>query len=320
MDKPKLLITRRLPEAVQERASRDYQTRVNPKDEPFDPHTLISQAQGCDALLPNLTDRLGADVIGRLPDRVRIIATFSAGIEHIGLDAAQERGIVVTNTPDVLTEATAEIALLLILGAARRAVQGEQMMRSGNWSGWNPTQLLGIQSTGKRLGLVGMGRIGQAVARTARTLGMEIHYHNRKRLSSEEEAGATYHPSIEELLAVSQILSLHCPLTPKTHYLLNASRIALLPKGAVVVNTARGAVIDDNALICALKEGHIAAAGLDVYDKEPAIDSRYLTLDNVFLLPHLGSATVETRNIMGFQALDSLDAFFRGNTPPNRVV
>jgi glyoxylate reductase len=262
---------------------------------------------------------MGPDVIAALPDRVAVIATFSVGYEHIDLAAAEARGILVTNTPGVLTEATADIALLLLLGAARRASEGERMMRAGTWTGWTPTQLMGTHLHGKRLGILGMGRIGQALARRARALGMEIHYHNRSELDPAEAGEARYHPRAEDLLTQSDALSLHFPATPQTIKFLNAKRLALLPKGAIVVNTARGAVVDDEALVAALQSGQVAAAGLDVYDGEPKAHPAYATLPNTFLLPHLGSATVETREAMGFKALDNLDAHFGGRIPPNRI-
>jgi lactate dehydrogenase-like 2-hydroxyacid dehydrogenase len=264
-------------------------------------------------------DDMGTETIAALPDTVRIIATFSVGTDHIDVEAARARGIVVTNTPDVLTDATADITLLLILGAARRASEGERMIRAGEWTGWRPTQLLGTHLGGKRLGIVGMGRIGQAVARRARAFGMSIHYSNRKRLPAEREGDAVFHPDAEEMLGVSDVLSLHFPATSETTHWLNAARIERLPPGAIVVNTARGSVVNDEALIAALKRGRLRAVGLDVFENEPNLHPGYRDLPNSFLLPHLGSATVETRNAMGFKALDNLDAFFAGTEPPNRV-
>jgi glyoxylate reductase len=318
--KATIVLTRNYPEAVEARATRDYDARLNPDDRAYGPEALIAATEGADGLLPCPTERLSADVIERLPESVRIIATFSVGYDHIDLEAAKRRGIVVTNTPEVLTDATADIALLLLLGAARRAYEGEVMLRGGTWGRWTPTQLLGIHVGGKRLGILGMGRIGQATAHRARAFGMEIHYHNRHRLPPEHEHGAVYHETAEDLLGVSEFFSLHCPATAETHHFLNAERIALLPEGAVVVNTARGTVVDDAALIAALRSGKLAAAGLDVFEGEPDIDPAYRDLTNAFLLPHLGSATVETRNAMGFRALDNLDAFFAGDTPPDRVA
>ncbi len=318
--KMKVLVTRKLPDAVEARLERDYEAGLNRSDIPFGPEKIAEFSRGRDAVLTCPADRFDAALIGNLDASVRIIATFSVGHEHIDLKAAAGRGITVTNTPEVLTEATADTALLLILTAARRAFEGQTLLRSGRWTGWTPTQLMGKEVTGKRLGLIGMGRIGQAVARRARAFGMTVHYHNRNRLSPYEERDALYHPFVDDLLPFCDFLSLHCPLTPETWHFLNTERIAKLPEGAVVVNTARGPIIDDAALIAALKSGHVAAAGLDVYEGEPNLDPGYLELDNAYLLPHLGSATVETRNAMGFRALDNLDAFFAGKPPPDALV
>ncbi len=281
---------------------------------------MLALAADAHAILPCHTEHLRAEVIARLPDSVRIIANFSVGVDHCDLEAAKARGIVVTNTPDVLSDATAEIAILLMLGAARRASEGERLVRAGQWKTWSPAFMVGTQVTGKRLGIVGMGRVGQAVARRVRGLDMAVHYHNRRRLAPEAEAGALYHPSLEEMLPVCDVLSLHCPATPETLDLLNAERIALLPDGAIVVNTARGAIVDEAALIAALGSGKLAAAGLDVYKNEPDIRPEFRELDNAFLLPHIGSATKETRDAMGFRALDNLDAFFAGREPGDRVA
>jgi len=318
-DKKKILITRKLPDAVTKRALTNYDATINAKDEAYDADKMVALAQGMDALLCTITNDVSEGVIERLPDSVRVIATFSVGFEHINLTAAKERGIVVTNTPGVLTDATADIALLLMLGASRRVREGAQMIDTG-WSGWTPTQLMGIQVTGKRLGILGMGEIGRATALRARAFGMEIHYHSRNRLGADLEQGAVYHETLEGLLAVSDFLSLHCPLTDETKHLLNAERIALLPESPIVINTSRGPVVDDEALIAALKSGRVAAAGLDVFEGEPNLNPGYLDCPNAFLLPHLGSATIETRNAMGFTALDNLDAFFAGSEPPNRIA
>jgi lactate dehydrogenase-like 2-hydroxyacid dehydrogenase len=256
----------------------------------------------------------------RLPDSVQIIATFSVGYEHIDLEAARDRGMRVTNTPDVLTDATADVAMLLLLAAARRAHEGERMVREDRWHGWKITEMLGVHVSGKRLGILGMGRIGRAVARRARGFDMELHYSNRSRLGPELECGATFHADPEDLLRVSDFLSIHCPASPQTHHFLDRARIALLPRRAVVVNTARGTVVEDEALIEALRSGRLAAAGLDVFEGEPNINPGYRELPNAFLLPHLGSATVETRDAMGFKCLDNLDAHFAGCEPPDRLV
>lgn len=319
-EKPVVLVTRKLPDAVEDRLRRSFDPRLNADDSVYTQDELLELAQGADAIVPTHTERLNAELIRRLPDSIRAICSFSVGFDHIDLQAAKARGIIVTNTPDVLSDATAEIALLLMLGAARRAHEGEQLIRTATWREWSPTYRLGIQVTGKRLGIVGMGRVGQVLARRARGFNMEIHYYNRHRLSPELEAGAEYHGDLDELLAVSQFLSIHCPATADTHHLLNAERIAHLPDGAVVVNTARGAVVDDDALIAGLSSGKLFAAGLDVYNGEPNIDPRYRELDNTFLLPHIGSATRETRDAMGFRALDNLDAVIAGREPLDRLV
>lgn len=318
--RPVVLVTRKLPDAVEARLERDYEARLNRDDAALTADALIEQAGGADAILATPTEKLTAEVIARLPASVRAIATFSVGYDHIDLAAAETRGLVVTNTPDVLSAATAEVAILLMLGAARRAYEGQRLVRTGAWRDWSPTYMLGTQVSGKRLGIIGMGRIGQIVARIARAFAMEVHYVNRRRRAPELEAGAIFHGGTEDLLSVSDFLSIHCPATPETIGLINAERTALLPRGAIVVNTGRGPVIDDEALVAALKSGHVAAAGLDVYAGEPDIHPAYRTLDNVFVLPHIGSATRETRAAMGFRALDNLDAIFAGRAPRDRVA
>jgi lactate dehydrogenase-like 2-hydroxyacid dehydrogenase len=317
---PVLLLTRRFPDAVMTRAARDYRIITNDDDHPYSPKEIADRAAGADALLVSAVDRIPADLIRALPDSVRMIATFSVGTDHIDLAAAKERGIAVSNTPGVLTDATADIAFLLLLGAARRASEGERLIREGRWEGWGPTQLVGIHVTGKRLAILGMGRIGQAMARRARGFDMEIHYHNRRRLPADEEMGAVYHADADDLLSVADFLSIHSPASPETHHWLNAERIARLPDRAVIINTARGSVVDDEALIAALRSGKLAAAGLDVFENEPKLHPGYAALPNTFLLPHLGSATDKTRDAMGFTALNNLDAFFAGKDLPNRVV
>jgi lactate dehydrogenase-like 2-hydroxyacid dehydrogenase len=315
--KPDLLVTRRMPPDVTDRAERDYAARLNPDDRIYTADEIVKGAEGCQALLVFPGDKVGADTIQRLPAGIRAIATFSVGYDHIDLKAAKARGIPVTNTPDVLTDATADIAIMLMIGAARRAAEGDAMVRANQWKTWHTMFMLGRHVTGQRLGIFGMGRIGQAVAKRARGFDMKIHYHGRNRLPPAKELGATYHQRVEDLLAVSDFLTLHCPSSPETRGFLNATRIAALPDGAVVVNTARGDIVDDAALIAALKSGKLAAAGLDVFAGEPNINPGYRDLKNTFLLPHLGSATLETRNAMGFTALDNLDAIFAGRTPPN---
>ena len=319
-DKPAVLITRKLPAVVEARAVRDYDARLNPDDRFYSPAELIERASGAVAIIPCHTEAFGAAVIAGLPDSVKAICNFSVGYNHVDCEAARARGIIVTNTPDVLSDATAEIALLCMLGAARRAGEGLRLVREATWRDWSPAFMVGRQLTGKRLGIIGMGRVGQVTARRARGFEMEIHYHNRSRLPAETEAGAIFHETLEDLLPVCDFLSIHCPATPETEGLLNAGRIALLPDGAIVVNTARGAMVDDAALIAALRSGKLFAAGLDVYNDEPNIASAYRELDNLFALPHVGSATGDTRDAMGFRALDNLDAIVAGREPGDRVA
>ena len=318
--KPVVLVTRKLPQAVEDRLRRDYQPRLNPDDRLFSSDALIESAAGADAIIPCHTERFSAEVIGRLPQSVRIIANFSVGYDHVDVEAAKRRGLVVTNTPEVLSDATAELTILLMLGAARRASEGERLVRTRAWRDWSPSFMVGTQVTGKRLGIVGLGRVGQVTARRARGFDMTIHYHDVQRLPAAQEQGATYHPTPEELMPHCDFLAFHCVSTPQTRKMLNAARIALLPDGAIVVNASRGAVIDDDALIAALKSGKVAAAGLDVYNNEPDIHPEYRELPNTFLMPHIGSATKETRDAMGFRALDNLDAFFAGRAPRDRVA
>ena len=318
--KPTVLVCRKLPDDVEARLKRDYDPRFNPADRVYSGAELVKLSDGADAILACHSEVFSADVIARLPASVKVIANFSVGYDHVDVTAAKARGLIVTNTPGVLNDATAEIAMLLLLGAARRAAEGEHMMRTNAWKEWSPAFMVGIQVTGKRLGILGMGRVGQILAKRARGFDMEIHYSNRTRLSPELEQGATYHPSVEDLLPQAQFLSIHCPATPETRGMMNAARLALLPRGAIVVNTGRGAVVDDEALIAALKSGHVAAAGLDVFNNEPNVNPSYRQLWNTFLLPHIGSATRETRNAMGFRALDNMDAIFSGREPRDRVA
>jgi lactate dehydrogenase-like 2-hydroxyacid dehydrogenase len=314
-----VFVTRKLPDAVEERLRRDYAPRLNPDDRPYGAGELVEYSAGAAAILTCATDAWPASLIERLPDCVRAIATFSAGYEHIALAAAIARGITVTNTPDVLTEATADVTMLCLLGAARRAFEGQALVRTQKWRGWTPTQLLGIELHGAMLGIVGMGRIGQAVARRARAFGMHVHYHGRRRLPPELELGAIFHPTLQTLLPACRFLSLHCPATPATARMINTGTLALLPPGAVLINTARGVLLDDEAVLAALDSGRLFALGLDVYDGEPNLHPGYRTRRNCFLLPHLGSATVETRNAMGFRCLDNLDAVLAGGLAPDAL-
>ncbi len=320
MPKPRIILTRHYPQAVIERAKRDYDAEVVEFDVAANGDELVAQMQGFDGALISSTNKFSAEVITKLPERLKIIATFSVGYEHVDTQAAQAKGLIVANTPDILTDATADTALLLLLAAARRARESFEMVVKGQWKGWSPTRLLGIQPTGKRLGIIGMGRIGRAMATRARALGMEIHYHNRNRLPADLEGDATYHETARDLLKISDFLSLHCEMTPETAKLINTETIALMPENPVIINTARGGIINDEDLIAALKSGRVAAAGLDVFDGEPNLNPGYIDLPNAFLLPHIGSATVETRNAMGFRALDNLDAYFAGREPGDRLV
>ncbi|MEJ1996428.1 MAG: D-glycerate dehydrogenase [Limibacillus sp.] len=321
--KPVIFVTRKLPEAVEDRLSRDYDPIFNPDDRVYGAKELVEIASRCDAILPCHSEHFTAEVIAQLSDRVKAIANFSVGYDHVDVEAAKAKGIIVTNTPDVLSDATAEITMLCMLGAARRATEGVALVRDSGWKDWSPSFMVGRQVTGKRFGVIGMGRVGLVAAKRARAFDMEIHYSKRRRLAKESEAalGAQYHETVEDLLPHCDVLSIHCPATADTKGLLNAERIALLPDGAIVVNTARGAVVDDKALVDALESGKIAAAGLDVFNGEPLdIHPAYRTLKNVFALPHIGSATSETRDAMGFRALDNLDAIFAGKEPGDRVA
>jgi len=316
----KLLLTRHFPDDVIARATREYSITLNPVDSAWGGDQLITNAEGMDGIFCSSSNKFTSEVISGLPDSVKILATFSVGYEHIDLEAARGRGIVVTNTPDVLTESTADTAMMLLLNAARRAREALEMVAQGEWTGWTPTQLLGIQPGGRRLAILGMGRIGRAVAQRARAFGMEIHYHNRSRLSLELELGAIYHATPQALFRHADFLSINCELTPETTKLINRESLELFPPYPVIVNTARGGIIDDEALIAALKSDRVAAVGLDVYEGEPKLNPSYLGLPNAFLTPHIGSATVDTRNAMGFRALDNLDAFFSGVEPKDRLV
>ena len=280
---------------------------------------LASNAGDCAYLFVSATEAVSRLVFERLAKTLKAVATLSVGFNHVDLDAAREHHVAVFNSPGVLTDACADIAMLLILNAARRGHEADALVRSGKWPGWAPTQLLGVGLAGKRLGILGMGRIGQAAAGRARSFGLQIHYHNRKRLPAELEKGSVYHPSPEQLLAVSDIFLITAPATPDLTGFLNRERIALLPLNCIVINVARGEMIDDDALIEALTEKRVFAAGLDVFDHEPAVDPRYLALENVFLTPHIGSATEDTRNAMGFLLLDGLHALETGRNASNRL-
>ncbi|MEO0820819.1 MAG: D-glycerate dehydrogenase [Pseudomonadota bacterium] len=320
MTRPRLLVTRRLTDAVHARAAETYETTLNMEDRVFGREELIALCAQHDAVLPCHSEIFDAGVIAALPDRLRVIANHSVGVDHVDLAAARAKGVIVTNTPDVLSDATAEIAILCMLGAARRGSEGDRMVREGRWDFWSPAFMVGTQVSGKRFGVVGMGRVGQVTAERARGFGMQVHYHNRRRLEPALEKGAVFHETLESLLAVSDVLSLHCPTTPETTGMMDAAAFARLPRGAIFVNTARGALVDEDALVGALSSGQLFAAGLDVFRTEPGGNPALSALENVFLLPHIGSATFDTRDAMGFRALDNLDAVFAGREPGDRVA
>ncbi|MCR9140075.1 MAG: D-glycerate dehydrogenase [Alphaproteobacteria bacterium] len=320
MVKPKLLIARKLRPLVEARAARDYDVVLNADDKVFTKDELITACRAVDAVLPCHSEHFSGDVISAIGTGLKIIANHSVGTDHVDLAAAKAAGVVVTNTPDVLSDATAEIAILCMLGAARRGAEGDALVRSGQWNFWSPAFMVGRQVTAKRFGVLGMGRVGQVTAERARGFGMEIHYHNRRRLPAHLEKDAIFHDTLESLLAVSDVLSLHCPSTPESKGVINERTLGMLPDRAVLVNTARGTLIDEAALVDALTSGKLFAAGLDVFQTEPGGNPALASLTNVFLLPHIGSATEETRDAMGFRALDNLDAFFAGKDPTDRVA
>ncbi len=320
--KPIVIVTRKLPDAIETRMMELFDTRLNTADKAMAQGELIEAVKVADVLVPTVTDRIDAGILSHTNKNLRLIANFGTGVDHIDLAAARERGITVTSTPGVLTEDTADMTMALILAVPRRLAEGERLMRSGAWEGWAPTSMLGHRIWGKRLGIIGMGRIGQAVARRALGFGLSIHYHKRHRLPEELEAEleATYWESLDQMLAHMDIISVNCPHTPATYHLLSARRLKLMPPQAYIVNTSRGEVIDENALTRMLRGGEISGAGLDVFEHEPAINPKLLELDNVVLLPHMGSATLEGRIDMGEKILINIKTFVDGHAPPDRVI
>ena len=314
----KILITRKLLRSCEDKAKEIFEVNLNLNDELYSQNKLIELSAGQDGILSSLTDKLDSDTINKLPDTIKIISNFAVGFGNIDLEAANNRGIAVTNTPDVLTDATAEIGVLLILGACRRAAEGIDSARKGGWK-WSADYLIGKQLTGARLGILGMGRIGQKIAKVAKSLGMIIHYHNRSKLSEDKEDGATYHKNLKDLLSVSDVLSVCCPASKETVDMINKDTIEYLPKGAVVTNVARGDIIEDEALIDALNRRKVYAVGLDVYKNEPNLNPGYLKHPSAFILPHLGSATKETRTAMANLAIDNIDEFFKTGNCKNKV-
>jgi glyoxylate reductase len=322
MPRPIVFVTRKLPQPVETRLGELFDARLNADDHPFTRADLAAAMQQAEILVPTVTDRIDKVLIEGAGAQLKLIANFGTGVDHIDLDAAQARGITVTNTPGVLTEDTADMTMALILAVPRRLIEGALVVRDGKWQGWSPTWMLGHRISGKQLGIVGMGRIGSAVAKRARSFGLEIHYHNRRRVAPAIEAAlkATYWQSLDQMLARMDIVSVNCPHTPATYHLLSARRLDLLQPHAYVVNTARGEIIDEIALVRKLRAGEIAGAGLDVFEHEPAVNPKLLALPNVALLPHMGSATIEGRIDMGDKVLINIKTFVDGHKPPDRVL
>ena len=314
----KILVTRKLLQSNEDRLKNLYDVRLNSNDELYSEKKLIDMSEGCDGILSALTDNLDAKTINNLPESIKILSNFAVGFGNIDLDAAKKRNIIVTNTPDVLTDATAEIGILLILGACRRASEGIESARASNWK-WSADYLIGKQLTGTRLGILGMGRIGKKIAKIAKSLGMIIHYHNRSQLSTEKEYDATYHKDLKSLLSISDVLSICCPASKETSNMINKETLEFLPRGAVITNVARGDIVDDEALIDALNRRKVYAVGLDVYKGEPNLNPGYLKHKSAFILPHLGSATKETRTAMANLAIDNLEEFFKFGKCKNKV-
>lgn len=320
--KPLVVVTRKLPEPIETRMMELFDTRLREDDTPMTPAELIEAVKAADVLVPTVTDRIDAAILAHAGPNLKLIASYGAGVDHIDLKTARERGVTVTNTPGVLTEDTADMTMALILAVSRRLVEGERLVHSGGWKGWSPTSMLGHRIWGKRLGIIGLGRVGRAVARRARGFGLSIHYHNRRRVPEEIEGelDATYWESLDQMLARMDIVSVHCPHTPATYHLLSARRLKLLRPHAYIVNTSRGEVIDENALTRMLEEGLLAGAGLDVFEHEPTINPKLIELDNVVLLPHMASATIEGRIDMGEKVLINIKTFVDGHKPPDRVI
>jgi len=320
--RPRVFVTRKLPDPIETRMMELFDTRLADGDQPLSREALAAAMAEYDVLVPTVTDRVDAALIAEAGPQMKLIASFGAGVDHIDLPAARAKAIAVTNTPGVLTEDTADVAMALILAVCRRIGEGERLMRAGGWSGWSPGAMLGHRIRGKRLGIIGMGRIGTALAQRAAAFGLAIHYHSRRRLDAqfEGELEATYWESLDQMLARMDIVSVNCPHTPATYHLLSARRLKLLQPHAVLINTARGEMIDESALIDLLTQGRIGGAGLDVYEHEPKVDPRLLTMDSVVALPHIGSATLEGRIEMGEKVIVNIRAFSDGHRPPDRVI
>ncbi len=320
--KPKVIVTRKLPDSVETRMRELFDTELNVSDEPFTRKALIEAVGRCDVLASTITDKIDAALIEKAGERLKLIANFGAGVDHIDVAAANARGIAVTNTPGVLTEDTADLTLTLMMATLRRVIEGANAVQAGEFTGWAPTWMLGRRITGKRLGIIGMGRIGSAVARRAKAFGLQIHYHNRKPVSHvvADELEATYWDSLDQMLARVDIVTVHAPANPASFHLLSARRLKLLQPHAIVINTARGSIIDEQALADLLAEGKVAGAGLDVFEQEPRINPKLLKLPNAVLLPHMGSATVEARVDMGEKVIINIKTWMDGHRPPDRVL
>jgi glyoxylate reductase len=320
--RPLVIVTRKLPDVIETRMMELFDTQLNIADRPLGQAELIEAVKTADVLVPTVTDRIDARILAQANPKLQLIASFGTGVDHIDLASARQRGITVTSTPGVLTEDTADMTLALVLAVSRRLAEGERIVRDGRWEGWSPTWMLGHRIWGKRLGIIGMGRIGQAVANRARAFGLSIHYHNRNRLPAEveEELEATYWESLDQMLARMDFVSVNCPHTPATYHLLSARRLKLLQPHAYVINTSRGEVIDENALVRMLSAGELAGAALDVFEHEPAINPKLVAMENVVLLPHMGSATIEGRIDMGEKVIINIKTFVDGHTPPDRVI
>jgi glyoxylate reductase len=320
--RPRVIVTRKLPESVEARMRELFDVRLNEADVSMDRDALAAAIADADVLVPTLTDAIDADLIGRAGARLKLIANFGNGVDHVDLGAARARGIIVTNTPGVLTDDAADMAMALILAVPRRLSEGERLVRSGDWHGWGPTAMLGRRVSGKALGILGMGRIGQAIAMRARGFGMKIHYHNRRRLPDvvERAVDATWHERLDDMLTEIDLLSINCPHNASTHRLIDAGRLELLGRGGFLVNISRGQVVDEPALIAALEKGTIAGAGLDVFAHEPAVDPRLLARDDVVLLPHMASATIEARHATGEKVIANIRMWADGHRPPDQVL
>jgi glyoxylate reductase len=320
--KPKVVVTRKLPDPVETRMRELFDTELNIEDAPLGAAALASALQRAEVLVPTITDRIDAQVIAAAGEKLKLIANFGAGVDHIDVTAATDRGITVTNTPGVLTDDTADLTMGLIMAVSRRVVEGAEVIRDGGFHGWSPTWMLGRRIGGKRLGIIGMGRIGQALARRARAFGLSIHYHNRKPVPQRiaEELEATYWESLDQMLARMDFISVNCPHTPATYHLLSARRLKLIRPHAILINTARGEIIDESALAGMLEAAEIAGAGLDVFEHEPAVNPKLLKLPNVVLLPHMSSATIEGRVDMGEKVIVNIRTWMDGHKPPDRVI